>query len=334
MKYLDLWSFILTSLQNKRAVALLCVAENTKGSPGRQNFKMAINALGHKIGTIGGGIMEYKLLEKAKAFLASRASVQLCIPQDHKKEFSKFPSGMICSGSQLILIHTIFDDNTAFMDSLQTLLGNPAHQSMSLYLSNEQIAIVENTENAEQKQNWGFKKTDAKTWVYREVLRPSMYIYIVGGGHVGLALSKVLSLMDTYITVFDHRENLDTILKNQSADRIIIGSYEKIGQYIYESERSYGLVVSTSFKTDEQGTKALLTKRLRYLGMMGSQAKIGQIFSNLRKAGFTEEQLRQIKAPIGLPIKSRTVDEIGISIAAELIQEKNKIENIARNMSF
>ena len=70
---------------------------------------------------------------------------------------------------------------------------------------------------------------------------------------------------------------------------------------------------------DEAALKAVLDRPFRYVGMIGSRRKIKAIFDDLRHEGATEEQLGRVHAPIGLSISAVTVEEIAISIAAELI---------------
>ncbi len=57
--------------------------------------------------------------------------------------------------------------------------------------------------------------------------------------------------------------------------------------------------------------------------MIGSRRKIKLIFEGLREAGVSDAALERVTAPIGLNIGSRTVPEIAISIAAELIAVRN-----------
>ncbi len=58
--------------------------------------------------------------------------------------------------------------------------------------------------------------------------------------------------------------------------------------------------------------------------MMGSPAKIAQIFASLKKKGVAAARLKRVHAPVGLPIHSHTPEEIAISIAAEIISIKNQ----------
>ena len=58
--------------------------------------------------------------------------------------------------------------------------------------------------------------------------------------------------------------------------------------------------------------------------MIGSRKKVASTFENLSHAGFSQEQIRSIFAPIGLPIGAVTPAEIALSILSQIIQEKNK----------
>ncbi len=57
---------------------------------------------------------------------------------------------------------------------------------------------------------------------------------------------------------------------------------------------------------------------------MGTKAKIKKIFNEAVKDGIKKESLKKIHAPIGIDINSDTPEEIAVSIAAEIIKEKNK----------
>ncbi len=49
------------------------------------------------------------------------------------------------------------------------------------------------------------------------------------------------------------------------------------------------------------------------------------LLRNLEKEGFDAERLKKTHTPIGLPINSRTPEEIAVSIAAEIIAVKNEV---------
>ncbi|PLX14694.1 MAG: putative selenium-dependent hydroxylase accessory protein YqeC, partial [Marinilabiliales bacterium] len=76
-------------------------------------------------------------------------------------------------------------------------------------------------------------------------------------------------------------------------------------------------------KSDELILEQFVTKNLKYLGMIGSKNKVNTIFESLISKGISESDLAKVDAPMGINISSKTTPEIGISIAAKVIQVKN-----------
>jgi xanthine dehydrogenase accessory factor len=69
--------------------------------------------------------------------------------------------------------------------------------------------------------------------------------------------------------------------------------------------------------------RALAPRDLRYLGLIGSRAKVARIYDALRTDGMAPEHLQRVHAPIGLDIGAVTPQEIAVSILAELIAVKH-----------
>jgi xanthine dehydrogenase accessory factor len=100
--------------------------------------------------------------------------------------------------------------------------------------------------------------------------------------------------------------------------------FEHIEQYIPEGDAVYVVIMSFGYRTDGVIIRRLLGRCYKYLGMMGSREKIETLKNDLLAEGFTHQQWAQLRAPIGVDIKSETAPEIAISVAAELIAAKNK----------
>ena len=84
------------------------------------------------------------------------------------------------------------------------------------------------------------------------------------------------------------------------------------------------MVVTPDHKADLQCVSTILPTRYRYLGMIGSRKKVASTMENLKNAGFSQEQIARIFAPIGLSIGAVTPAEIALSIMGQIVQEKNK----------
>jgi xanthine dehydrogenase accessory factor len=134
-----------------------------------------------------------------------------------------------------------------------------------------------------------------------------------------------MSEMDFYIQLYDNRQDLKTMIKNDTVhEKHIINSYTELTELIPPGTNHYVVIMTFGYRTDDIALKALLGKEFKYIGLLGSKTKIEKMFDDYRKEGIDKKLLQQIHTPIGIPIKSQTPEEIAISIAAEIIREKNK----------
>jgi xanthine dehydrogenase accessory factor len=61
-----------------------------------------------------------------------------------------------------------------------------------------------------------------------------------------------------------------------------------------------------------------------YIGLLGSKKKVKTVFANILKEGVSEDALKRIHAPIGVPIATDTPEEIAVSIMAEIINVRRQ----------
>ncbi len=324
-KELELWQFIAERLKQNQPVMLLVVAESSGSSPGRQGYKMAVGADGELTGSIGGGVMEVNLVEQSRDFLSvppavAGGSMSFLKAQVHQKH-AKNSSGMICSGKQTVIFRLLMPDHAETVDTIINAIERKHPDFVEISPATFRVRAGSG-DSGNLISGFGFEKFSDTDFRYKEKLGFKNDLYIVGGGHCALALSEVMSKMDFHITIFDDRPNLNTIDKNRFAHEIkITDSYEKID--IPSGSRSYVVVMTLGYKSDEIVIRKLLDKDLKYFGVLGSKAKMATLFRTLRAEGFPAEKLDLIHTPIGIPINSRTPEEIAVSIAAEIISVKN-----------
>jgi xanthine dehydrogenase accessory factor len=314
-KELEIWQFAAERLKRNESVMLLVVAESSGSSPGRQGFKMII-AEDEMRGSIGGGVMEVELVERAKSQIANHKSQ--IIEQVHQKN-SPHASGMICSGRQTVIFFKLNLNHLPVVREIANLIEN--HESKVLRITENEFAVKDIQSSA---SNFKFEREDETRFSFEESIGCKNKLFIVGGGHCALALSELMAKMDFHISLYDDRPNLNTLDKNKYAHRkIILESYEKIDDFIAPGANHFVVVMTLGYKTDAIVIQRLIDKDFKYFGVLGSRAKMATLFRELKKAGFSEEKISQIHAPVGLPINSRTPVEIAVSIAAEIIAVKN-----------
>ncbi len=318
-KELEIWQFAAERLKQNKLVMLLVVAESAGSSPGRQGFKMIV-AEDDLRGSIGGGVMEMRLVEQAKSKIQNE---QLkidseIVEQNHRKN-SPNPSGMICSGEQTIIFFKLNPQHLKTVRQIVRALEN--HQPKTLQISDSELQI---SERQPDEPDFYFRQQSTNEFFYREKLGFKNKLLIVGSGHCALALSELMSKMDFHISLFDDRPNLNTLDKNKFAhQKTIVESYEKIGKFITSGANHFVVVMTLGYKTDEIVIRELLDKNFKYFGVLGSHAKMATLLRKLRKEDYDREKLNRIRTPIGLQINSRTPEEIAVSIAAEIISVKN-----------
>ena len=157
-------------------------------------------------------------------------------------------------------------------------------------------------------------------------------MFICGGGHVAKEVAALAAHLDFSVTVIDDRADLANRQRFPTAQKVICDSYDNLKHHL-EPDACY-VVVTPDHKADLQCVSTILPTQYRYLGMIGSKKKVAATFQNLRNAGFTEEQIGTIFAPIGLPIGAVTPAEIALSILGEIIQEKNKYHTASVDKSL
>lgn len=325
MNQATIWKFISENLQEGRPVALLAVLHSEGSSPGRQGFKMALVGQEAMCGSIGGGIMEHKLVELGRKMLTENSPFRPIMKrQIHSKAAAQNQSGMICSGEQTVALYFLQHQNLPVIRQIEKCLVEEVTAGKKevgrLWLDETGIKFLPEEIPGNR---FTFSAENDTVWAYSERIPARDTVYIIGGGHVALALSKVLALLNFELHLFDDRPGLNTFDANSFVHSKTVVSYPEIAAFIPEGEQTYVVIMTFGYRSDKEALKPLLGRKFKYLGLMGSQAKIDQLFAELRQEGYPEADLEVVFAPIGLPIKSKTPEEIAISIAAELIQIKN-----------
>lgn len=154
-------------------------------------------------------------------------------------------------------------------------------------------------------------------------------LYIIGGGHCGIALSGLAYKTGFRIKVIDNREDLAVLMKNNFTNVRVI-DYNNIAEHIEFSDDIYIVIMTHSHMYDEFVLEKLIDKSYKYLGMIGSRKKVKVVLDNLVKKGFDIELVSKVYSPVGFEIGSHTPEEIAVSIMAQIIAVrygKNPINN-------
>jgi xanthine dehydrogenase accessory factor len=159
--------------------------------------------------------------------------------------------------------------------------------------------------------------------VYIEPIEPSPELYVIGGGHVGFHLARVAHEVGFRVHVIDDREKFANAERFPTAAEVIVDDIPSWIARVSLPPHAYAVIVTRGHTNDLEALRALAPRELRYLGLIGSRAKVARIFDALVADRMPADALKRVHAPIGLDIGAVTPQEIAVSILAELIAVKH-----------
>ncbi len=157
--------------------------------------------------------------------------------------------------------------------------------------------------------------------IFIEVYKMQEKTIIFGGGHIGMALSKLLDVLAMPYMVVDDRKEYADKERFPNACKVVVSDYGKVKQNISVQENSYCVIVTHGHKGDKDVLSTLINSPAKYIGMIGSKNKIQKVFGQLKGEGLNITDSR-IYSPVGLDIGGETPEEIALAILAEIIKIK------------
>ncbi len=155
--------------------------------------------------------------------------------------------------------------------------------------------------------------------VFIEPLEATPEFAILGAGHVARPLCALATTAGFRVSVLDDREKYATAGRFPEAHRVLVSGFDHAAEALGLTPRSYAIVVTRGHRGDAIALASCLPLRPRFLGLLGSKAKMVHVFADLLERGFSSEDLARIETPVGIEIGAETPEEIAVSIVARMI---------------
>ncbi|MCU6761511.1 xanthine dehydrogenase accessory protein XdhC [uncultured Roseburia sp.] len=159
---------------------------------------------------------------------------------------------------------------------------------------------------------------------FEEVIAGVFRLVIFGSGHVARQVCRMGAWLGFETIVYDDRKELLKEAYFPDAKELICGDFEHIFETLHPYKNTYYLVMTRSHVFDFSCVRQILKQPFEYLGMIGSRRKTAELKKQMDKWDAAQGAKDLIHAPVGLSISARTPEEIAVSVAAQLIMEKNK----------
>ncbi len=160
--------------------------------------------------------------------------------------------------------------------------------------------------------------------VYIEPLVADPRLVILGAGHVGKALAKLARFTGFQVTVADDRSQFANRDNIPDAHELVVSGFPEVFARVPVDRGTYLVIATRGHNHDFEAVQAALRTDAGYIGLLGSRRKKGILINTLKAAGFSQEDIRRVTIPVGLPIGSVTPEEIAVSIMAEVIQRRRE----------
>ncbi|QSR17694.1 xanthine dehydrogenase accessory protein XdhC [Novosphingobium sp. KA1] len=278
----------------------------TEGSAPRGGGTRMLVTQGGQQGTIGGGQLEFRAAEQARAILA--------LPPGSWR-VQDYPLGPLlgqcCGGRVRLLIEHL---DPAALDWLHD--AEPGRMLVTTLAQGAVQRAVFVRETATHQSARGERPGIGARIAEPVGERPRPF-YLFGAGHVGQAIARHLTGLPLQLAWFDTRPEQARI------DGVTVMAEDTIAHCIAEAPEDAAVAILThDHPLDYHLTLAALSRPpLAFVGLIGSSTKIARFESRLRADGLDEAAIARLTAPIGLPgVTGKEPDVIAIAVIAQLLQ--------------
>jgi xanthine dehydrogenase accessory factor len=297
---------MVDAAQKHKTFALGIISRIKGSTPQKKGAKALFFPDDTMIGTLGGGCLEAEVRRRARQALARGKPETFEFTLDH--DFG-WDDGLICGGKVYGLI---------------------------LPQAAEAITIWQQLAQSDKPQQWVvqhdfsiqmFEAGRTKLLVgpppllYEETVSPPHALWIAGSGHVAQAIAPLALNLEFEVTVFDDRPELANHNHFPKKTKLHVGNWGELLATQFPNRPVFGLIVTRGHNHDADVLADWIHKPFAFLGMIGSTRKFRLISDGfLQKKIATMEQLGKVICPVGLPIQAIGVNEIAVSVLAQMIE--------------
>lgn len=350
----NIYQLIPNPQSTESRLVLATVVATSGSTPQKPGISALFGTKGLLYGTVGGGVVEHKLHQIVQETLMSGVSglyhfdldfdigqtdeaicggqISILVdatPGDHSVVFDQINSS-IARGKRGVLVTMVnlITDNRIHIIRLWMSRGLHSVQVPDIILPlGSQIDDMLTGKDPATFKEVSLPIENQTVRFFLELIRPLPRLVIAGAGHIGKALAHLGSLLAFEVTVIDDRPEFANRENLPDADEILVDDIGHALNNLAKTTDTYIVIVTRGHKDDAAALAACIGSPAAYVGMIGSSRKTA-----LMRQQFLDEKLcthgqwESIHTPIGLEIGSKTVQEIAVSIAAQLIQQRNKLK--------
>lgn len=338
----DLLPTIFRWTESNIPFVIATVVKTWGSSPRPVGSSMIVNMDKEMAGSVSGGCVEGAVVKEAINLLDSGGGKQL---NYGVTDDDAWAVGLSCGGKIQVYI-----DNFSSMSNVEVRSGLLEHlsknrgcvlitsmvdgvnshtlrRSSGEYIGDQMSETVINQAESAYRERRSMVAEDEGTSYFIHVFPRRSQMLVIGAAHVTTHLVELAAMYDFETIVIDPRGAFASKTQFSVEPDKVIEAYpaEVLDDFDLDAY-TYAVILSHDPKIDDNALHVLLPSETAYIGALGSKKTHAKRVARLTDAGFTEEQLARIYAPIGASINAKSPKEIALSIMAQVIEVKNQFK--------
>ena len=339
---------IIREIEAANPFVLATILSHKGSTPRTSGSRMMVRSDRTIAGTIGGGLVEARVMAAAADMMDTIASTVMEFTLDQEL---KAGMDMVCGGSLTVWLRSFVPP---FSDELKTVFqgirdfeasGKPGLVVTRICDGIPDVPCLVDPAGpppllpralaadigdgkfrgpAPVRQVYGLEAFMIEPFSGRQTL------YIFGAGHVGYQLGQMAPRVDFSTVVIDDRETFANPKRFPHAGQVlVVPDFNTAFEGLTVDDKSYIVILTRGHLHDQEVLEQALATDAAYIGMIGSRKKRDQIYGNLAAKGICASRLSAVHSPIGTEIRAETPAEIAVSILGELICERAALKETA-----
>jgi len=311
-----LWTKLYERVTKDGRVALVTLIAADGSTPREAGARMIVTREGHILGTIGGGMLEYRVIEDAKKALRHEKW------STYTHDVPLGPElGQCCGGRITYLIEIFGEHDLGHIREFAEL------ESQGTFSCEGELGLASHLQRRVIEGRSIIDTVVVEKHRVREVFKDNRTtILLFGAGHIGRALTLALAPLPFHVRWIDNRDGAfpELIPQNVTAIR----SADMDSEIHLAPSDALVLIMTHSHALDLAiVASALARDDLPFVGLIGSDTKRARFTKRLSEMGLGQAAAARLVSPIGLPaISGKEPAVIAASVAADLLIRRELLQ--------
>ncbi len=327
---LDDWARVQRLLAEGRRCAIATLTAVVGSSPCPLGSRMIVRDDGHFWGSVSGGCVESAVVQAALTLLDDPAGPQSASADYQIANSQAGAVGLPCGGR--VTVHVALAPDIEQVAAIRAAHETGAVRVLSLtdgacHIARAGAGPLSEAIDAVLASERPLQ-VDEPTPVFVEPLRSPPRLVLIGGTHIAQKLCRMAVEAGFAPIVVEPRADwarpgrfADATVVRERAERVLPGLIDS---------RTAVVTLTHERLLDDPALKVALASPAFYIGALGSRRTQQARLARLADDGVPPAQLARLHGPAGLPIDGKGAGEIALSILAEIVATRRRVERPRR----